>query len=60
MNQFVFDTKDKVQNTINSLKSVVAFKVPDYHLFIKIKIPRADAKIIYRALPKKGQVAVFW
>lgn len=60
MNQFVFDTKDKVQNTINSLKSVIAFKVPDYHLFIKIKIPRADAKIIYRALPKKGQVAVFW
>jgi hypothetical protein len=60
ISQFKFDTKDKVQNTINSLKSVVAFKVPDYHLYIKIKLPRADAKIIYRALPKNGQVAVFW
>lgn len=60
MSQFVFDTKDKLKNAINSMKSVIAFKVPDYHLFIKIKIPRADAKIIYRALPKNGKVAVFW
>jgi len=60
MSQFVFDTKDKLQYTINSLKNIMSFKVPDYHLFIKIRLPRADAKIIYRALPKNGQVAVFW
>jgi hypothetical protein len=60
MSQFVFDTKDKLQTTKNSLKSVMAFKIPDYHPYIKIKLPRADAKIIYRALPRSGQVAVFW
>jgi hypothetical protein len=60
MSQFRFDLQDRVTDTWNSLKSVFVFKVPEYHPFIKMKLPRADAKIIYRALPKNGQVAVFW
>jgi hypothetical protein len=59
MDLFMFDIKDRLRNTWSSLKSVALFKVPEYHPFIKIKLPRADAKIIYRALPKNGQIAVF-
>jgi hypothetical protein len=59
MSQFKFDIKDRFNDTWSSLKSVALFKIPEYHPFIKLKLPRADAKIIYRALPKNGQIAVF-
>jgi hypothetical protein len=58
INAFIFDLKDRLNNTWISLKSVALFKVPEYHPYIKIRLPRADAKIIYRALPKNGQIAV--
>jgi hypothetical protein len=55
---FMFDLKDRFRNTLSSLKSIATFKVPDYHPYIKMRLPRADAKIIYRALPKNGQIAI--
>jgi len=57
--QAKFDLDDKIKDTWNSIRSVAAFKIPEYHLFIKIKLPRADAKIIYRAIPRNGQIALF-
>jgi hypothetical protein len=59
MSQFKFDLKDRLTDTWSSLKSISVLKVPEYHPFIKIKLPRTDAKIIYRAIPKNGQIAVF-
>ena len=59
MKLFSFDLKDRLRNTWSSLKSVVLFKVPEYHPFIKMRLPRADAKIIYRAIPKYGQVGIY-
>ena len=59
MNIFTFDILDRLRETWRSLKSVVLFKVPEYHPYIRIRLPRSDAKIIYRAIPKYGQVAVF-
>lgn len=56
---FTFDIKDRLRETWNALKSVAVFKVPEYHPFIKIRMPGTDAKIIYRAIPKNGQIAVF-
>jgi hypothetical protein len=56
---YIFDIKYRIHDTWNALKSVVHFKVPDYHPFIKLRLPRSDAKIIYRAIPKNGQIAVF-
>lgn len=53
------DMKDRLLNTWNALKSVAVFKVPEYHPFIKIRIPRADGKIIFRALPANGQVIIY-
>lgn len=59
MNRFRFDLRDRLRESLTSLKNVAVFKIPEYHLFIKIKVPRTDAKIIYRALPKNGQIGVF-
>lgn len=59
MSLFTFDIKNRLRDTWSALKSVAVFKVPEYHPFIKIRLPRTDAKIIYRAIPKNGQIAVF-
>jgi hypothetical protein len=59
MTAFRFDLNDRLKHTWDALKDVAVFKVPDYQPYIKIKLPRADAKIIYRAIPKNGQIAVF-
>ena len=56
---FYFDLKDRMKNTWRSIKSSASFRVPEYHPFIKIRLPKADAKILYRAVPRKGQVAVY-
>lgn len=56
---FFFDLNDRLGYAISSLKSVVTFKVPDYHPFIKIKLPKTDAKILYRSVPPHGQIAVY-
>lgn len=56
---FWFDLNDRLRQTWDALKSVAKFKVPEYHPFIKIRLPRSDAKIIYRAIPKNGQISLF-
>jgi hypothetical protein len=58
-NRLMFDLRHRLLNMKAVMKDILAFKVPDYQLFIRIKIPSADAKIIYRAIPKHGQVAVY-
>jgi hypothetical protein len=59
INHLSFDIKDRLRDTWSSLKSIAVLKVPEYHPFIKLRLPRTDAKIIYRAIPKNGQIAVF-
>lgn len=56
---FRFDIRDRLSTAWSSLKSVLLFRVPEYHPYIKIWIPRDDVKIIYRALPWNGQIAVY-
>lgn len=59
MHIFIFDLRDRLHKTLSSLKNVFVFKVPDYEPYIKIRLSRADAKIIFRAIPKHGQIAVY-
>jgi hypothetical protein len=59
ISQFRFDLNDRLRATWSAIKRVVVLKIPEYHPFIKIKLPRNDAKIIYRAVPRNGQIAVF-
>lgn len=58
-NLFFFDLHDRLKNTWNSLKSIARLRVPEYHPFIRIRLPKADAKILYRATPRHGQIAVY-
>jgi len=57
--RFKFDLLQRLIYTKKAMKDILAFKVPEYQPFIKIKIPSADAKIIYRAVPRHGQIAVY-
>jgi hypothetical protein len=56
---FFFDLNDRLRNIRDNLTCILALKVPEYHPSIRIRMSKDDAKIIYRALPKHGQVAVF-
>jgi hypothetical protein len=56
---FFFDLNDRLKNTWSSLKSCACLKVPEYHPFIKMRLRKADAKILYRAVPRYGQIAVY-
>lgn len=53
------DLDDRLHKTWSSIKSVAKFKVPEYQPFIRIELPKADARILYRAVPRHGQIAVF-
>jgi len=59
MDQLLFDLKDRLRYTWSAIKSVAVLKVPEYHPYIRMKLPRTDAKIIYRAIPKNGQITIF-
>jgi hypothetical protein len=59
LNLFMFDLNDKLRNFRDNLKSIFGLKVPEFHPSIRIRMARNDARIIYRALPKHGQIAVF-
>jgi hypothetical protein len=59
LHQFYFDLRFRLRNFVISLRSILGFKIPEYHPYIKLRIPRADAKIFYRGLPENGQIAVF-
>jgi hypothetical protein len=56
---FLFDLNDRLRNIRHNLKAIISFKVPEYHPAIRLRMKKADAKIIYRALPKHGQIAIF-
>lgn len=55
----LFDLKDRLLNTWSAIKSVAVLKVPEYHPFIKLSLPASDAKIIYRAIPRYGQIGLY-
>ncbi len=55
----IFDLNDRLRNTWSAIKSVAVLKVPEYHPFIKLRLPASDAKIIYRAIPRYGQIGLY-
>ena len=56
--RFVFDLKDRTRMASATVKSVVRLKTPPYVPYIKIWIPKAEAKIIYRAIPREGMIVL--
>jgi hypothetical protein len=56
--RFFFDLKDRTRSSTTTMKSVVRLKIPPYVPYIKIWIPKAEAKIIYRAIPREGLIVL--
>jgi hypothetical protein len=54
-----FDMSERLKDTWQSMKRVAMFRVPEYHPYLKIRIPREDARIIFRALPRNGQIGIY-
>jgi hypothetical protein len=56
---FMFDLRYRLSNAGSTFLRIITFRIPDYQPFIKLRIPRTNSKIIYRALPEQGQIAVY-
>jgi hypothetical protein len=56
--RFFFDMKDRMRNATAALKAMALAKTPAYTAYIKIWIPKAEAKIVYRAIPKEGLIVL--
>ncbi|MGD9978625.1 MAG: hypothetical protein AB7S54_11915 [Bacteroidales bacterium] len=56
--QLYFELKDRVRKTCNTFTRAFAFKKPDYKPYIRIKMAKKDAKIIYRAIPENALIVV--
>jgi hypothetical protein len=59
LRKYLFDINDRFKNIAAIFRKIIVFEVPEYHPAIRIKMDRTDARIIYRALPRHGQVAIY-
>lgn len=55
---YCFDLEDKWMMIKKTIRSVFAFKVPEYIPTIRIGVSKEDAKVLFRALPPQGQIVV--
>jgi hypothetical protein len=58
-NRMMFDLGDRFRNIWSNIKDIALFKVPEYHPSIRLIMKKTDARIIYRALPVNGQIALY-
>lgn len=56
--RFFFDLKDRTRNASSTMRAMVTLQTPPYVPYIKIWIPKAEAKIIYRAIPREGMIVL--
>lgn len=56
--RFFFDLKDRSRNARATMREVISFRTPPYVPYIKIWVSKAEAKIIYRAIPREGQIVL--
>lgn len=56
--KFCFDLSDRWQTMCKTFAAVCRGRLPEYVPTIRIGISKADAKILYRALPSKGYIVV--
>ncbi len=56
--RFFFDLKDRMRNASVTMRAVARMKIPPYVPYIKIWLPKAEAKIIYRAIPREGMIVL--
>ncbi len=58
LNRLFFDLHDRFKTIWYTLKEMIRFRIPEYNPSIRLVMKKEDAKIIFRALPVNGQIAV--
>jgi hypothetical protein len=56
--RFFFDIKDRTRNASAAMREVARFRTPPYVPYIRISVPKAEAKIVYRAIPREGMIVL--
>ncbi len=56
--RFFFDLNDRFHYAKASVKALAKFETPPYTPYIKIRIPKSEAKIVYRAIPGEGMIVL--
>jgi hypothetical protein len=58
LSRFLFDFRQRTVCTWDAIKSVALLKIPEYHPYIKLYVSGTDGRIIYRAIPRNGQLTI--
>jgi len=56
--RFFFDLKGRLHDASATMKAIAKFETPPYAPYIKIRIPKSEAKIVYRAIPRESMVVI--
>jgi len=56
--RFYFDLNDRLEHAKADIKAITSFKTPEYTPFIKIWVPKSEAKIIFYAIPREGMITL--
>jgi len=56
--QFYFDFNDRLAHAKADVKAITSLTTPEYTPFIKIWVPKNDAKIIFYAIPTRGMISL--
>lgn len=56
--RFYFDLDDRLEGAKADIKAITNFETPPYTPFIKIWVPKAEAKVIYYAIPREGLIVL--
>lgn len=57
-NQFKFDLRERTWTVVQDVKRMLKLKTPVYKPYIRFRLGKKDAKVIYRAIPNQGQVVL--
>ncbi len=55
---YKFDLNDRLRNTWRSFRRIIMFRIPEYQSFISIRLPGEEARTIFRAIPRNGQLTI--
>lgn len=55
---FWFDLADRFRNCFDIINNMFQIKVPGYYPSVRIWMDKSDARVIYRAVPRSGQIAL--
>ncbi len=56
--KFFFNLNDRLTSAKKEADDIIHLRTPEYTPFIKIWVPKSDAKVIYYAIPREGLIVL--